>query len=1319
MGFRFLFIHSLYLFLLFESASLLGEDADTTPYFKEYKLGTRCYYSAIPVTVDRHLERVAEDFDHKFYWLFEYSWRARSKQEELRHLAPSDEEYETLKNEITKEYQELNRLSNCDYEYALENVVEYVEPTRIPKELSWKFGVLLGFYGTLIKDTALWENHELKPAENDKIVAFYKTSLALFSYSLGFTERSPAILQYTTLDDIMKLDGDFQNELDSVDETAWMQAIQSLDHQRLEHLCVLFRSMYSHFLQQKSDLSLASHLCSMTTKLLLSIQKNPVYNLDAANTWMFKLYIDLKKWEQDDALAALLPEVKRRCLKLLPQGFTLEDITPANEHAICNMVRMRNLLPNNQRDLKKGKEITDEFEFSPVATRRAFLGLLNFFDDRARFLRGYKIAIAESSDMVQQIYNYLSGFVEMGDVPITKENALEYLFLIKLFDQLMEVWNSNYHVEYKYEGFKFGYIGFGQFYFPRTTFELRKKILKLCPNLKSYEALTVSVNPQKVKDEKDQTTPEAWVDESETFRQICTAELLENARHLSDLMNQSPLNGIIVGTRGISGAGKSTYLKKTILPLMNPWQTEALAKGILNPDTIKAALKKLQGETLNAQVHHEGYHAFQHVFREISKRESYILDKRHLTSHEILTDLIAPARKSGHSVWLFDFDISLTASICRILSRPLHGEAPCPEFEALIDGYRSIRRYRSQVLALAGKESTVSKYELYATSKQQLIAHKISDEPCPLSVGCAGTLCIHDMDHFDECLKEPLDHEIEEELSQVITDSFIDRAINQGDISLEQQKMLEKWLGLTLRESIQRHVQGNRSDDEDLFEQAAISPFNGTEWLADYPQLIEFLQCEHLLHIHGADEAGRGLHWEIGQNEKKLNPKYSPDAKAPGCKQGGIQMRVGYFIVPMDNLDLYLSEHLSPAVTRELVVRDEEGTLIGLRFFVHPDAYAHFAPLLRAGIAFVPPSQSEFMGTPLSSYNSWLMRRVSTSDRTPFIVKMGTPNGSGDIKHLFAGDDIVRSLWRQKKLDQFPDRPNFVLFKETAGLILKNISGYPEGTVDSGIVICELPEHFLSGNCTILSLSAAMSCERIKPENRGIAALDHKRAEMHPLPLIFELMDVAIQKGLVKTPEDFLKTYFVDAYLRAIEPLVFKEGYSLGGPSQNLYLVLNADNTIEGFAYIDLEEMILEKNFLESYSLFYRYANFIKLLNVLTCSESEDSPPPIGGLIRAGLEKPSSERNLYCTLSRMLEKEGNYLSLEALKRLSIAPETSLKLLKQLDSAYLVLLKRYFEFDEAAIINSDGTVPCAEKGSIAERALLLKNRALWEGRISPE
>jgi hypothetical protein len=100
-------------------------------------------------------------------------------------------------------------------------------------------------------------------------------------------------------------------------------------------------------------------------------------------------------------------------------------------------------------------------------------------------------------------------------------------------------------------------------------------------------------------------------------------------------------------------------------------------------------------------------------------------------------------------------------------------------------------------------------------------------------------------------------------------------------------------------------------------------------------------------------------------------------------------------------------------------------------------------------------------------------------------------------------------------------------------------------------------------------------------------------------------------------------------------------------------------------------------------------------------------PPPLGGPIPAGTEKAFSERCLYFTLRQSLEKEGNSLSLEKLKKLSIAPAESLNLLKQLDSSYLNLLKRYFKFDETLILNSDGTIPCTEKGSIAGNALLLR------------
>jgi len=1331
------------------SVETTEESSKSAGTYQWYKLGTVEYLSKEPVPVEHHFASVDRRLEHDVYWLFENDWQIRKKQEKLRHLSSSDEEYVTLKKDIAEVFQEQKRRTNCYYEHCRINIIDYVEPCHIPKDLAWRFGLLFALYGNFDKEITLTDlepslgsGFERGRSENAKLLEFYKTSLLFFSYYLGLSDRLPPALQHTNLHEIVShsefisaLDDHFQKEFFLVDETVWIRAIQELDQQRLEHICVLFRCFYRLFLQNRESLpefyvSLAAHLSNITTKIMLSAQKNPGLNLDAINPWMFKLYIDLKKWEalqkEDKTLMApefhtLLPILQERCLRFMPNAFTLEDVVEENEYAICKAVRKKNLLPTHQGNWDKGEEIIDEFEFSPSVMRKDFLHIADFFDNRARYIKGYRVAIYEKSEMVEGIYNYLSGFVEMSDVPITEDNALDYLLLIKLFDLMAEVWNSHYHVDYECNaGIHYGMRGFGQFYFPRTTYELRKKILKLCPQIKSYEALTVSLNPQKVRDEKEDITPGGWIDESETLRQMCVDDLLKKAQHLSYMMEQSPLKEIVVGTRGISGAGKSTFLKRNILPLIvpegerTPEQIDKLAQGILNPDIIKAVLKKLQGDTLNTQIHTEGVNAFKQLFGEIADKTGYILDKRQLTPHDIMTTLVEPAKKGSRTVWLFDVDIPLASCISRILAREPRGEDSCPEYEVLIDGIKSIRRYRAQVVRLAISEDTISKYELYATSKQCLIAHKVSGELCPFGSESPHSLCIHNPHLFNECLKEPTDQEIEIELSQVIDDAFIADAIARGDIIPEQCGSLEKWRGMTLKKAIQLHVQGDKgSDDLSLFEPAMVFPFNGEEWLADLPQLIAYLQSEHLLHIRGVDETGGGLHWEAGQFEKGLNLKYQPEAKVPGYSQGGFQMKIGYFIIPMENLELHISENLSPGVARELGVRNENGELIGLRFFVHPAAYVHFAPLLRANIPFVPPSESGFMGTPTGSYNSWLIRCVSMSDRRPFIVKMGTPNGPGDIKNLFAGDDIVKTLKCQKRLDKLPDSPDFLLFKETAGLILKDIPGYPAGTLDSGIVICELPEELVTGECKILSLSAVMSCERIKPENRGIAALEGNHAEMHELPLIYELIEVAIQKGLCKTPAEFLQNYFIDAYLKSIEPLVFKEGYSIAAEGENLYLVLSPDNTIRGFAYRGVEGMVLKNNFLESYAWFYRYTNFIKLLNVLTQSESDKMLPPLGAPIRAGTEKLASERNLYRYLCTRVDKEAA----SSLKKLSITQEESLKLLKQLDASYLALVKRYFAIDEADIFNPDGTVPCAEKGSLTDKALRQKNQALWEKRIS--
>lgn len=1189
---------------------------------EKFRMGNWNYF--YPTTVEEHLQRVDEEC--YLYWLFHYAWEVKALQG-----APSTEETQQKISEIVH----ANLSGNEEYKDIRGNIISYVEPDRLPKQLAFKFGMLMTLHGNFLKELAQCDSGQ-DPLT--KRLELYKNCLLLFSYSFGFDESAPAILQHEDLDALAsnpqfssEVDSCFQKAFSTIDEAAWVEKLLKVQQNSKSHntdhltislhqVCGLLRSIYAFFLNNRDSLpasyeAIGVHLCNITTKVVLQTQRNPNAHIDGANVRLFQSYIDLKKWGPlCDPL--LLPLVETQCFKLMS---CLEDITEENEFAICEAVRMRNLIPANEGNWKKGEEILDEFLFSQSEIQELLLDLYRFFNQMARFGRGYETYIDDLiEDWSFQIYNYVSGYIEMNDLPITQDNALEYLFRIKVFDIAAAMWNSHYPVKLPGGSLPRDHSPFDRFYFPKSTFKLRKHILKMCPHLRSYEVFTNSINPDTLRHEKEEDlTPDGWISESELLRQACVDELLQKASKLSEIMEQSPLQGVIVGTRGISGAGKSTFVRKNILSLLH---SEEAAEGILNPDILKASLKKLQGDTINIQVHEEAVKAFKQVFNTIADKGSYILDKRHLTPHEIVVNLVEPAKKGGRSVWLYDFDIPLSTCFYRILARPVHGSEPCPEYEVLVDGYQSLRRHRKQVLNLIVEENAIAKYELYV--QQRLIAYKTDQG-----------LCILDPDLFAESMREPDFTEIEEECLEIIDDASIAKAIANGVISQEQSEFFEQWKGMTLQKALKIHVQeGNETFDESLFEPPVFYPFDGASWLSDRPCLIDFIQNEHFLHTHGVDETGRGLHWEPA--ETGLNPKYAPE--------NHFQMKLGYFILPRENADLQTSLRWSDT-DKDLGIEFSTWFYryaLTIRFFVHPEAYAHFAPLLRAGIPFVPPSESEYMGTPTSSNNTWLVRNL-TNDNDPFLLKMGTPNGLGDIKHLLASDDVIKSLDRQRKLNKLPKNPDFHLFNMSTGVILKDIPGYPGGTIDSGIIFCELPGHLLNEEGKMISFESLISCEQ--------------------LPLIYGLMKTAIQKGIVNTPKEFLQKYFIEDYLKAIEPIAFGEGYALTGG--HLYLILNGDNTIKGFAYRDIQDIDLKKNFLESYASSYRYAHFIKLLNVLTRSESDTLPP------HEGTEKSSAERSLYHYLCTKTNDES-------VQRFSISFEEAADLLRQLDSAYIELLDKY-------------------------------------------
>lgn len=514
-------------------------------------------------------------------------------------------------------------------------------------------------------------------------------------------------------------------------------------------------------------------------------------------------------------------------------------------------------------------------------------------------------------------------------------------------------------------------------------------------------------------------------------------------------------------------------------------------------------------------------------------------------------------------------------------------------------------------------------------------------------------------------------------------------------------------------------------------------------WLCDFPQVFQHIESEHLLHIRGSDNRGEGMHWQTNKFAWSLNPLYNPEAKVGDHPKGGFQMKLGYFIIPLAHIKKSFPTFLSPKVLKEFEIRNSLNELCGFRFFVHPEAYDHFKALHEANIPFVKPQDSAYIGTPTSSYRSWTLRHVEKKDgnyvpcqdTVPFIVKLGVMELSNNTGRLLSSSIIENSLKMQNLFDKM-DRSNFskqapgfdmLLFKEGLGLSLKNISNYPPccpfnlESIDSGLIVREFPEDLLEGRCKIFSFSAVMSLERLKRENRGVCSLENDKGGLAALPLIYEMIQITIKKGLVKSPFQFVRKYLIENFFEALENIVFKNGLSLAAHGQNLCLVLNSDNTPRGFAYRDFEGIGQEgKMFLETGSWFGRFHILVKLLSVITRLGADifdndllGAPSQIGGIFR--------ERSLYDYLKDYLGHEENFETIQFLQELSLGGHTDSKwLLNIYDDKYLQLLSKYFDLKKAGISPDGGGnyFSAAESGSAGESRLVELNCNLWQHRTHP-
>ncbi|HEV8052542.1 MAG TPA: AAA family ATPase, partial [Parachlamydiaceae bacterium] len=825
--------------------------------------------------------------------------------------------------------------------------------------------------------------------------------------------------------------------------------------------------------------------------------------------------------------------------------------------------------------------------------------------------------------------------------------------------------------------------------FKNSSYGLRTHLLQLLsPDIRTTDVYTYSSDPCKLKNVDYLLKPENWIpDRIDFYKEVVIPQCHNQMNALSKRLNDD--GKTIYFIKGGTASGKTTFAKQRFKDSLDE---NGELTGCLNPDNMKFILKNntCNHHTMtNLQVHDEAVRGpLSACYDDILlEADSSVIIDRPFPLYEDFEKLLHIAKKKGNKIEIMELHAPLNVVMRRVLQRDAKGKDPCVMPAEIRKSFLEAVRSRKAVIKRIKKEKMVNTYQLFCANHKGelgLVAEKQDD-----------TFQILSPKYFN-CLKLPSEAKIQAKMNA---------ACNPMD-DIPLYKAIEyKALGLTHSEGI---AQYKKEKDLSLFSGPIVTqPFSG-DWLRDFPHVLEHIDSEQLRHVRGVDEKGRGLHWQTNKFAWKLNPQFNPEAR--------FQMRIGYFIIP--NAQEITASTISESVLKGLKVKSETGNLIGYRFFVHPESYSHFHALHEAGIHFVKSEHSEFIGTPTSSYRSWIVRCVGEDQISPkkgsipFIVKLGVMQ-LNDTSRLLPESEVQDSVWTQFDFEKREPNPKLWMFPETFGLSLRyNIENYPplnicnNSSIDSGMIIREIPADLLAGKCRILSFSALMSVEGVvNPQNGLESSLGS------PLPLIFDIINNAIEKGTVKSAFEFIQRYLISDIFDAWEGLL-KDTYSLPLHGQNLCLVLDSEDLPIGIAIRDFGDIGMEERYIESYSWFYRYHIICKLLNVLVDTESYYLPPIDGAPVQMGNPIPLQERNLNYYLRKKVIGMANKDGLEkVLNNVSITFEEYQKLLKISDSSFLSLLSRIFNMEIEPLMK-DGIFPSAEMGSSQEIEMQKFNSKLF-------
>jgi hypothetical protein len=368
----------------------------------------------------------------------------------------------------------------------------------------------------------------------------------------------------------------------------------------------------------------------------------------------------------------------------------------------------------------------------------------------------------------QKIIHYLEGTKPLGSIVINKENASQFLKIVKLIDLAIS-WQRR--------------TSMTKLEFNTSSYDIRSKILE-SSSLTTCEAYTNTLDPKKLCDRSYLLNPQNYIPERIRVQAGIIANQWISLRALSMKLAQHPFK--VIALKGNTGVGKSSVLEKY-----------GIDSGILNPDTGKAVLKR-DPAVSNQRVYDEWTNLFWYRFlKNVSDEHvdvNFVLDSRLIFVEDVETYVIEPAQKRKGTAEIIDVDAPLETSLARVLARDSHGEAPCVPLHVVVNGFMQTRKNRLRIIERIVNEPAVESYKLYSckNGKQLLVAEKVD-----------GVFKIIHAKAFAECVREPSPLEINQVVKRKITAKYIDQAIAKNIIFPSQKSLLARWKGMTFEKALE------------------------------------------------------------------------------------------------------------------------------------------------------------------------------------------------------------------------------------------------------------------------------------------------------------------------------------------------------------------------------------------------------------------------------------------------------------------------------------------------------------------------------------